>query len=375
MPRNYRHTWGGVLNLSGIFKIISKSLDLPPQLDGDSVARKDPCSFCKSRTGKRLARTDYWDLVEANLVECACGLIQIDPMPTNEDFSLGCRALFLYEKKSESLAERRRQLRRSFRKGVALGSDLKNRGFKIRQILEVGAGDGYFCKGIQFVFPDTKITCLDIVTEVLDLVRAHHNYDTIVGSPEILSKEKHGTFDLVVARDILEHVQNPALVLDNISSVLNSKGVIHFITPNGFEDIWRAYAYWKLNQQPSELLINHVNYFTPKALRAELEMRGFSALDWRIFNFKGFRKGKGYKISAKVTAYPSTKRSATETIRSNSILPVVQEELSAVIPPVWSHAALKPFVEYYCRYQHDPSPYINADLGIGHEIYGIFQKN
>ena len=44
--------------------------------------------------------------------------------------------------------------------------------------------------------------------------------------------EKLGSFDVIVCGELIEHVANPGLMLENIRSFLNSRGYLIITTPN-----------------------------------------------------------------------------------------------------------------------------------------------
>ena len=363
------------LNVSWIVAKLRDRHGLPKDLKGETASRQNNCSFCNNAEGERLYRLDYWDIKEMWLVKCpTCRLMQVDPMPTAQDLSLGCRAFFLMEKSELSRVEMRRTCVRNFRKGVAFGVELKRRGVRPGRSLEIGAGDAYFSRGLKSVFADLEVSCLDVVPEVLDDIRRHHGFETILSTPEHLSRASHGGFDLIIARDILEHVTNPNVVLDRVAELLNPGGVFHFITPNGHEDIWRGYANWRTRAVPSQLLINHLNYFDPRGLRAELERRGLKPDAWVLYDFKGYRKGKGRRVDPEVTADVSTKRSAqTYLDRVDARDAVLSDEDRAEVLRRW-WVRWPRVGEVYCALRHAPGLVCDADLGVGHEIHGVFRR-
>ena len=137
---------------------------------GEPVTRAEPCRICGSFDATRIGRTDFWDLQQSDIVECnSCKLIQLDPMISARNTAIGCEAYYLKEIFEIPLHEQQRNLLRNYRRGIVFGAFLQKSGFKPATILEFGPGSGYFCAGVQFAFPESRITVVDIVGDVLSL--------------------------------------------------------------------------------------------------------------------------------------------------------------------------------------------------------------
>lgn len=339
------------------------------------IKRADKCNFCSSDEGHLLSQVDYWDIAFGNLVKCPrCGLAQLDPMPTDEMMDLGCTAFYRMQHTGDNPRAIQRGFLRSFRKGVAFGVKLKLMGIRPFHVLEIGAGDGYFSRGLQFVFPRAQITCLDLVEDLLHHVARQHGFRTIKGSPETIEEGGIGPFDLIIARDIIEHLADPGLALKKLASITKHGGYLHFITPNGVEDYWGHFTHWKLRQKPTELLLNHVNYFEPVSLHKKLQEIGFEPVEWFNYDFKGTRQGYGRVVSHRFSANPSIKRSARQTITES-------QQLNQSFARITSQTVLKSLlwlprilILAYCYLKHNPFIKLHADHGIGHEIFCIAKR-
>jgi len=193
-----------------------------------------------------------------------------------ENTATGCHAYYLKEILETPVHEQKRNLLRNYRRGIVFARSLRKRGHHPETILEFGPGSGYFSAGIQFIFPGCRITVADIVDEVLKLNKEIHGFSIFSDSPEDIHLFGNRKFDLIIARDILEHVTDIGKVIRNMAVLLNPDGLLHFLTPNGKEDVWGHYLNWKFLKRPSDLLINHVNYFEGAGLLNFLTGSGFS---------------------------------------------------------------------------------------------------
>ncbi|MGE3973931.1 MAG: class I SAM-dependent methyltransferase [Bdellovibrionales bacterium] len=341
------------------------------------IQRRDPCGFCGHTRGSRLALVEYWNLSKNDLVRCEnCLQMQVDPMLTDEDMSLGCKAWYISQQLGETTESQKKGLYKAFRRGVAFGVFLKRRGITPNKALEIGAGDGYFSRGLQFVFPHVQVSVLDIVDDVLHYLEKTHGFTPIHARPENLNPAEHGTYDLVMARDVLEHCAQPKLVFENIARILKPQGYLHYLSPNGHEDMWGFYSQYILSQQPTELLINHVNYFSPKKLREVILEKHFQVLDWFNVDFKGvMKRGVGRKISQEVACPVSTQKSVHQMIEQEKQLDhLLQIQPAEVLNGWWNHKFLRPLFYVLSLFKEIPPTRLNADYGIGRNTFCLAQK-
>ena len=343
---------------------------------GENVIRQEPCRICGSIDSIKIAETEFWDLQHSNIVQCtSCKLIQLDPMISGENTATGCHAYYLKEILETPVHEQKRNLLRNYRRGIVFARSLRKKGYHPETILEFGPGSGYFSAGIQLIFPGCRITVVDIVDEVLKLNKEIHGFNVFSGSPEDIHLFEDRKFDLIVARDILEHVTDIGKVIRNIAALLNPDGLLHFITPNGKEDVWGHYLNWKFRKRPSELLINHVNYYEGTGLLNCLTGSGFSKVEYYTYQVKYALKGKGWRHAEKLAVPVSTKRSAGEFIRfQKEITEDHSFEKKEILDIFIFRTKIIWLINLYCRFKHHWLIHLDPRRNIGHEIYGVFVK-
>lgn len=346
----------------------------PPTPD-PAVSRKEPCRLCGSRDALLLGRTDFWDIRSTDIVRCTgCGLMQLDPMLTGEETARGCLAYYVEESLRMPVHEQRRNLVRNFRRGVHFALGLRRRGINVDHMLELGPGSGYFAEGMRRVFPAMRTTVMDVVQEVLDLNLRDHGYAGIRSIPEEHRPALDGRFDLVIARDIIEHVMDIGAVLRNVAGYLKPGGHFHFITPNGHEDVWKHRLTHVIDGARSELLINHVNYFDGKGLQEHLHLRGMDPVEYYIYGLKPRLRGRGWSTERKAFAPHSTKCPATPFVEE--LVHQVRQanfKKSEVLPSWYLNGNLQ-LLGLMCAYQHGHVVRIAPRRNIGHEIHGLFRK-
>jgi ubiquinone/menaquinone biosynthesis C-methylase UbiE len=297
-------------------------------------------------------------------------------MLTAESTAKGCHAYYLKEIAETPVHKQMRNLVRNYRRGIVFASLLKKKGYHPEKILEFGPGSGYFSAGVRYIFTDCAITVADIVDDVLKRNREVHGYEAIKGSPEDIQLFEGKRFDLIIARDILEHVTDIGKVAGNIASLLKQGGLLHFITPNGKDDVWGHFLNWKFRKTPSELLINHVNYFDGAGLLKCLNDAGFVKKEYFTYQIKYRLRGKGWKKSIKLAGMKSTKRSADEFITAgikDEAMPFIQKE--KILNSFIFRIKQKWLFVLYCRFKHHWMIHLNPVRNIGHEIHGVFVKS
>lgn len=103
-------------------------------------------------------------------------------------------------------------------------------------LLDVGCGEGYTTKRIQKFFSNVKIKGVEYEKEALKLsLKNPEGIDFIEGNIYDLD-ETDDSFDLVIATEVLEHLENPALAVKETRRV--AKNYCIYTVP--YEPFWRV---------------------------------------------------------------------------------------------------------------------------------------
>ena len=111
---------------------------------------------------------------------------------------------------------------------------------------------------------------IDINSENVDRVNKLGIKNIIHGDAETYNF--HGKFDVIVAGELIEHLVNPGMFLNNIKKNLNNNGLLILTTPNIFSinNILRSLLSLKVNMHS-----DHAAGFNFDLLRALVERCGF----------------------------------------------------------------------------------------------------
>ena len=108
-------------------------------------------------------------------------------------------------------------------------------GLAPRRILEIGVGEGHVMRRVRERFPDVPLAGLDLPDEALSDEWQALGLPCLFGDATRLPFPT-GSFDLVLAIEVLEHVPGPEAALSELARVCS--GTLVASVP--FEPIWRA---------------------------------------------------------------------------------------------------------------------------------------
>lgn len=147
-------------------------------------------------------------------------------------------------KQAENIPEETRQMWLSFaqqsnKRGFYVCEQIKRHtSLKGKSYLDIGCAYGGFL--IAFHKNGCRsVIGIDLNADLLDLAKINLNEHNVVGKVEHLSVESDdfinlGRFDIATCNDVLEHVDNPELTIQQISHVMNPGGLVYFEIPNPF---------------------------------------------------------------------------------------------------------------------------------------------
>lgn len=144
-----------------------------------------------------------------------------------------------------------------------------------RRILDVGSGPGYFLlagkeRGWDALGVEPSPDAHAYSTEKgVSVLKDFFSYDVV---------KEHGTFDVIHAAMVLEHVPNPLEMLEDMKKLLNPGGLLAIFSPNDYNPLQDVLA--KISFPPYWVVPDHhVNYFTITSLQRVVERMGMQVID------------------------------------------------------------------------------------------------
>ena len=167
-----------------------------------------------------------------------------------------------------------------------------------KSVIDVGCGSGLFMGLLKKRFPGINVKGVDFSQTEVNEARKN-GFEVIQGNFEEGIKIKTNSFDIVYAGEIIEHLYNPDLCVEELNRILKKDGFLVLSTPNLCA--WFNRILLPLGIQPlflesstkSKLVgsgplkrlkkgstpVGHVRIFTIAGLKDILEMYGFKILE------------------------------------------------------------------------------------------------
>jgi 2-polyprenyl-3-methyl-5-hydroxy-6-metoxy-1,4-benzoquinol methylase len=146
------------------------------------------------------------------------------------------------------------------------------------RILEMGCGEGAITKMLGRNFPE--VVSVDGSRILIEKASKHVNMPNVVFSLSLFEEfVPDGKFSSILMICILEHVDDPVLILKRAKEWLEPEGKIYIIVPNALSlnrQVGKAMGMLKeLNElHERDILVGHRRVYDPKRLLADIKMAG-----------------------------------------------------------------------------------------------------
>ncbi|NLZ24528.1 class I SAM-dependent methyltransferase [Candidatus Dojkabacteria bacterium] len=146
---------------------------------------------------------------------------------------------------------------------------------EIKNLIEIGAGEGYWSAKLAAFFPNSKLISSDISNIEYPIRKEYlKKYTNVLVKQDDATKLKYkeNEFDLVICLEVLEHIPNAEKALSEIFRINKKFGL--FSVPN--EPIWsimnlaRGKYLTRFGSTP-----DHINAWTPKKFAQLLKKTGY----------------------------------------------------------------------------------------------------
>ncbi len=142
------------------------------------------------------------------------------------------------------------------------------RGLPPGRLLDVGSGKGHFMAAARAA--GWEVLGVEYAAASAEEARDRYGLETIVG--DALSIDLGGRFDAITMWHVLEHVADPAALIDRAHGLLGPRGRLVASVPNLGSAQARVFGrHWLHLDLP-----RHIYHFTPSALTALLVRHGFA---------------------------------------------------------------------------------------------------
>ncbi len=256
---------------------------LGPEVTGDAPRAHTACAVCGSRRLKAMSAYR-----RAHLVRCReCGLVFAGRRPTDEELAENYGGYSRDDYDSPITRQRYQQLLDGFEPFRSTG-----------RILDMGCGIGFFLEEAQHRGWEAHGS--EFEPRAIEINREKGL--RCVQAPITTGTFEPGSFDVITAFEVVEHLQDPLAEAAVIAHALRPGGLFYCTTPN-FGSLSRRLlrGRWSVIGYPEHLL-----YFTQSTLCSWLERFGFVAVEVTTTGFSPahLRRGLNGAASAQVSDEP-----------------------------------------------------------------------
>lgn len=142
-----------------------------------------------------------------------------------------------------------------------------------KTVCEIGCGAGEILNRLSCLYPGTEFTGSDISPQAHELNRRKVKANLSFLLADILKDEK-AWFDLIMAIDVLEHVEDYFGFLRKVKDKAEHK-IFHIPLDLSVQTVWR-----RAPLIDGRKAVGHLHYFTKETALETLKDTGYQILDW-----------------------------------------------------------------------------------------------
>jgi 2-polyprenyl-6-hydroxyphenyl methylase/3-demethylubiquinone-9 3-methyltransferase len=189
-------------------------------------------------------------------------------------------AMRIYLEQRKDIYERRKE---SVIAEVLDGFYRTEGGLRGKSVLEIGAAGGIFTS--RFLGHGATVTCVDICEPIIAKSRElHPAAQFFIGdATDIDIPDSNCRFDLVFAKDVIEHIDRDAMFLKNMYRYVKPGGAIVVVTQNSQSLnylVQGGYHYLRGNWPWYGWDYTHLRFYSSRTLRKVLRESGFAPDRW-----------------------------------------------------------------------------------------------
>lgn len=164
----------------------------------------------------------------------------------------------------------------------------------LSEILDAGSGNGNYAFYLRKIFPQTKITAIDIseekIANVLNIAHLLNLKNILFSQKTLINLKEKEKYDLVVCVDVLEHIKNDNLAIKNISESLKPGGTLILHVPKDRKLVFRHFFRFKRfniddhvrEEYRMEEIVNKIKLSGLKIENFTYTLEWFGSLAWEI---------------------------------------------------------------------------------------------
>lgn len=148
------------------------------------------------------------------------------------------------------------------------------------RILDIGCGAGGLTALWQEKFPNFIFEGIDVSKKAIKLAKeCYPGIKFATSSAESIGKTSK-KYDAISVCELIEHVNDPEKVLNNIYKILNNNGILYLTTQlEADEATLTGKIYGMRGIKPKEKIVGHIQAFDRKAIKSLVKKSGFKIIE------------------------------------------------------------------------------------------------
>ena len=129
----------------------------------------------------------------------------------------------------------------------------------------------------------SELIGIDYLEEEVKKIRVQYGYEVYYGDVTKLDEwDYKGIFDIIVCGELIEHIDNPGLMLDGLKRFMSDQTILIITTPNPWSRN-RLKRVRRVENEADWLNPEHTCWFSFQTLKQLLERKGYSEVDYNYF--------------------------------------------------------------------------------------------
>lgn len=150
------------------------------------------------------------------------------------------------------------------------------------KVLELGSGAGAFTRAIKDYRSDLSLLGSDVDPELIELARKLDKESSFVRVDAQEIPFKDGSFNAVLAFDVVEHLKSPEKMLREVFRVLKKGGRVHLAIPLEKSPFTIHGLASRLGIIPKRKYGDHINSFSVEDIIKILNRTGYRRISWKF---------------------------------------------------------------------------------------------
>ena len=278
------------------------------EFDGEHVR----CELCGSDDQEQITEHHRGGIDLTTVICRECGLVFSNPMPTQTELDRFYRLSYRTTYKG-IFVPRPKHVYRSCRRALPRARRIRELGWRDGRLLDVGSGSGEFLYVMRELGFETQ--GIEPNDGYARFATDQLGVDVAIGPLE-RSEFSAGTFDVITAHHVVEHLRHPVAALRTLAAWLNPNGLLIIEVPN----VQACY-----HAPRHKFHFAHVYNFSPETLSRTGRVAGLEVVDARLeprtrhVNV-AFQRGSGEALDAGHARDPSHYQCVRDRIHRHTAL-------------------------------------------------------